>query len=360
MKQKHKRLFLIFANTLLAFLMLFANPLTVLAQATPPAATPTTTATPTVDHTPKPAGDRQISITNYLCTPQGPDNPDGVSLFDCINRIYRFSLVAAFFLAVLFIASAGYMYMSGGEKGKEKAKSIISSTFVAIVILTTSFILLRQINPELVTFKDIQPLEIADVVGFDGTIPTPEFPTLLDNPIGGGGNSDQGVGQGASGCSLSMRTEAEASQYMTSFDVMVWDGSRSVSKSITVQKCIKDNVAGAFSALSSGSNSLPIKSVSGYTFRSVVGARVLSVHAFGLAIDINPEENCFLVNGKCVVGSFWKPCPGNGCSEFSIPRGSPIVNSFKSKGFGWGGDWNSKKDYMHFSCASNEQGTCSK
>ena len=191
MKQKHKRLFLIFANTVLAFLMLFANPLTVSAQATPPAATPPTT---TVDHTPKPAGDRQISITNYLCTPQGPDNPDGVSLFECINRIYRFSLVAAFFLAVLFIASAGYMYMSGGEKGKEKAKSIISSTFVAIVILTTSFILLRQINPDLVTFQNIQPLEIADVVGFDGTIPLPNFNLWregsdINTPSGSGGTS---------------------------------------------------------------------------------------------------------------------------------------------------------------------------
>ncbi len=53
----------------------------------------------------------------------------------------------------------------------------------------------------------------------------------------------------------------------------------------------------------------------------------LSLHTFGIAFDINPEEN--------KVKSL-KP---------SIPMG--IVDIFESVGFEWGGRWK-LKDYMHF------------
>ena len=65
----------------------------------------------------------------------------------------------------------------------------------------------------------------------------------------------------------------------------------------------------------------------------------------GLAIDINPNENCEIRGGVITTGSYWKP----GEDPYSIPADGDVVNAFKKYGFGWGGNWRSVKDYMHFS-----------
>jgi hypothetical protein len=139
-------------------LMFFSAPLAVIqAQSPAPTDKPTTTDNATEEEdtavAPAPAGKAELSIKEFLCTPD-------ITLYNCINRLYRFGIVAGFFIAVLMIVVAGYMYMTGGEKGKEKGKSYISSTFVAITILLTSYLLLNQINPELTKFKKIQPLNV--------------------------------------------------------------------------------------------------------------------------------------------------------------------------------------------------------
>ena len=74
-----------------------------------------------------------------------------------------------------------------------------------------------------------------------------------------------------------------------------------------------------------------------------------SQHAFGRAVDINPVEN---------------PYVGLSCGRSRDPRSKPyldrsrlrrgmvtpaVVAAFKSIGWGWGGDWTTTKDYMHFS-----------
>lgn len=74
---------------------------------------------------------------------------------------------------------------------------------------------------------------------------------------------------------------------------------------------------------------------------------VFSWHNYGLAVDVNPTEN---------------PCLGVGCTDEISARykgqwiagkngalTKEIVQSFKKRGWCWGGDWCGKKDYMHFS-----------
>lgn len=82
-----------------------------------------------------------------------------------------------------------------------------------------------------------------------------------------------------------------------------------------------------------------IYSLGGYVDRDVRGQPgVKSVHAKGGAIDINPANN---------------------------PYGSSLITDMppeigavaKSLGLGWGGNWTSIKDAMHFSVAQNEGGT---
>jgi hypothetical protein len=74
-----------------------------------------------------------------------------------------------------------------------------------------------------------------------------------------------------------------------------------------------------------------------------------SQHAYGRAVDINPVEN---------------PYVGLSCGQTREPKSKPyldrsrlqrgmvtpaVVAAFKSIGWGWGGDWSTTKDYMHFS-----------
>lgn len=85
----------------------------------------------------------------------------------------------------------------------------------------------------------------------------------------------------------------------------------------------------------------PIKDIGMYNYRDGY-----SNHTCGVAVDINWNENAEMTNsGRITCGSYWKP----GVDIYSIPADSEMVRIFKEYGFGWGGEWTSKKDYMHFS-----------
>jgi hypothetical protein len=86
-----------------------------------------------------------------------------------------------------------------------------------------------------------------------------------------------------------------------------------------------------------------------FNCRFIAGTTTWSQHAFGLAIDINPVQNPWVDDGRVV------PRAGKGYVDRSldlpgmIHRGDAVVDAFKGIGWGWGGDWQTKKDYMHFS-----------
>jgi len=77
-----------------------------------------------------------------------------------------------------------------------------------------------------------------------------------------------------------------------------------------------------------------------------------SNHSFGIAIDINDEQNglydhCLVWSNKCRLrkGGQWDPN-----REGSLTQDHPIVLQLKKAGLKWGGDIQGKqKDFMHFS-----------
>ncbi|MCL5666868.1 MAG: pilin [Patescibacteria group bacterium] len=119
----------------------------------------------------------QETITRYLCTPTptpeeanntfkintyqtaAQKNQNQYDLYLCINRIYKFAIAIGSSIAVLFIVVAGYIYMSaeGSQEAVDKAKSILTSSIAAMVILFGGYVLLRAINPELIQFQSVQP-----------------------------------------------------------------------------------------------------------------------------------------------------------------------------------------------------------
>lgn len=100
--------------------------------------------------------------------------------------------------------------------------------------------------------------------------------------------------------------------------------------------------------------SMTANNTSCFNYRAVAGSRTLSNHSRGKAIDINPLYN------PCVK---WR----NGKQSVSPPSGKPhstrggkqtpyrkidhedlCYKLFRSRGFRWGGDWRTLKDYQHF------------
>lgn len=96
------------------------------------------------------------SLTSYLCTPD-PTGTDSHALENCVNKLYRFGIAFGSIALVFFLVFAGYMYITGGESGKTKAKGILENAFIGMALLVGSYVILSFINPSLVIFKPIQP-----------------------------------------------------------------------------------------------------------------------------------------------------------------------------------------------------------
>jgi hypothetical protein len=77
-----------------------------------------------------------------------------------------------------------------------------------------------------------------------------------------------------------------------------------------------------------------------------------SMHAYGLAVDVNPIENPYTGCGRTRTRA---SIPYLNRSR--IRRGmvtAAVVRAFASVGWGWGGSWSgSTKDYMHFSSSGH-------
>jgi hypothetical protein len=73
-----------------------------------------------------------------------------------------------------------------------------------------------------------------------------------------------------------------------------------------------------------------------------------SMHAYGLAIDVNPRENPYVGCGQSR-----DPTAVSYMNRLRLRKGMvtpAVVEAFRSVGWGWGGSWTGNtKDYMHFS-----------
>lgn len=95
--------------------------------------------------------------------------------------------------------------------------------------------------------------------------------------------------------------------------------------------------------------SMAANNTSAFNCRFVSGSRRWSMHAYGLAIDVNPVENPY------VSGSRVRPPAGRRYVDRSRRRpgmavaGGVLVDAFASVGWKWGGNWAGTPDYQHFS-----------
>lgn len=97
--------------------------------------------------------------------------------------------------------------------------------------------------------------------------------------------------------------------------------------------------------------SIDENNTSAFNFRNVTGGKNLSKHAYGSAIDINPQQNPYVSykTGK----AHWVHTNANAYIErfdqdHMITHDDICYRIFKEYGYTWGGDWNEPKDYQHF------------
>jgi len=95
--------------------------------------------------------------------------------------------------------------------------------------------------------------------------------------------------------------------------------------------------------------SMAADNTSAFNCRFVAGTSRWSMHAYGLAVDLNPVENPY------VAGSHVSPPAGRRFVDRStrapgvIHRHGFVVRAFRRIGWEWGGNWRYPKDYQHFS-----------
>lgn len=91
---------------------------------------------------------------------------------------------------------------------------------------------------------------------------------------------------------------------------------------------------------------------SSFNFRYIAGTTSLSKHSLGMAIDINPLYNPYVKSSgdRLIVEPTQSKeyIDRSGDFPYKIDTSDLCYKLFKERGFEWGGDWHSVKDYQHF------------
>jgi hypothetical protein len=111
-------------------------------------------------------------------------------------------------------------------------------------------------------------------------------------------------------------------------------------KILTVHKDVAEEVKAIFKDIRKLNPNFDVRTndTGAYCYRNIAGTSKLSLHSFGIAIDINWDDNP-MVRGE-------KPLNSGDDTTHIRTLNSPIVKAFRNHGWGWGGTYG---DYMHFS-----------
>jgi hypothetical protein len=246
----------------------------------------------------------------------------GVNLNFCLQGIYNLlvaiAVVVAFFM---FLFGAFENLLSVIPDVKMQGKNRMKNAIIGLGIIFVSGVLLYWINPSIFNARLIiyqVQFSVPEVIIEEGEIKLPPGMTLEDIQrigkikIKGGEIIDIGP------------------QHLVKFTLRTKNSSVTVTvHKIFAEKYLKKvnenlkNVEYIFDPRQTGG----------------VGERSnFSGHPFGLAIDINASKNPLTYN----------------TTSFQTDMPKEFVDAWIKAGVGWGGNWFSKKDPMHFSILPNE------
>jgi hypothetical protein len=98
-----------------------------------------------------------------------------------------------------------------------------------------------------------------------------------------------------------------------------------------------------------------------FNYRAIIGGSTISIHAYGLAIDINPIQNPFIQfpegrgqKARAIYGpekgrQYANRLQHRPDKPFRPGMAEQVIDVFKENGFTvWGGHWDTPIDYQHF------------
>ena len=95
--------------------------------------------------------------------------------------------------------------------------------------------------------------------------------------------------------------------------------------------------------------SMAADNTSGFNCRRVGGSSAWSMHAYGLAIDVNPIENPYVLGGRVSPPAGRRFLDRKSGARGLAVEGGELVRALESVGWSWGGRWTGSRDYQHFS-----------
>jgi len=100
--------------------------------------------------------------------------------------------------------------------------------------------------------------------------------------------------------------------------------------------------------------SIAADNTSAFNCRNAVasGPPQWSAHAYGRAIDINPVENPYILEGTVLPPAGAQYLDRSNVRPGMAVRGGELVAAFAAAGWSWGGVW-ANPDYQHFSALGN-------
>ena len=119
--------------------------------------------------------------------------------------------------------------------------------------------------------------------------------------------------------------------------VLAWDDSKPVKSILIHKKCatslsiILKAILGEYGSQGAIEDAGMDLFGGSYSYRPIAGSHRLSCHAWGCAIDLDPEHNAI------------------GSRKWSMP--ADVVSIFEAQGWTWGGRWKHRPDPMHFQAA---------
>lgn len=110
------------------------------------------------------------------------------SLQNFVNKLFFFAISIGGILAVFQLARAGWLYMLGDNGGNmQKAKDIIGNVVIGVLLLLSIWLILNQINPNLLNLDILRNLN-------SGGGGTPAGSAQGGGGLTGGGGSSGGAG----------------------------------------------------------------------------------------------------------------------------------------------------------------------
>lgn len=303
-----------------------------------------------------------VSGQEWLVPCTGPDC-NFCSAVQLVNNVIEFVIIVAIVIATIMLAVSGVqMVISRGNPGAwQKAKDHLINVCIGILLIMAAWMIVDTLMKLLIS-DDVtaefgfwnDPKLSEDKCGLMNPVGEAKIGNIVveqyDNAIVLGGDETgvaegttvslyRSIGSGGGGGSGGSSGRVNSSVSASACDESVMTGTSLFGHSIQIHRSLVPSLQRIDQAWRAhgGNSEYRVYSVGGYSCRNVAGSNKKSYHAFGMAVDINPDTN-----------------PHQSTCRTDMPLW--FRQLFLDEGWGWGCNWRSSKDAMHFSKAPSEGG----